>query len=156
METQRRRIKEFLSSHNTASLATCQDDQPWAASVFYVSDADLSLYFVTDPKTRHGQQLNKRVVAATVNADCDSWSGIRGLQLTGTAAQLAPGDRDRVLALYLNKFPELRNMLEQPADEQQKTIATRLLATPFYCIRPDWIRLIDNSVHFGFKAEINL
>jgi uncharacterized protein YhbP (UPF0306 family) len=153
----RRSIAEFLESHNTLSLATTSADQPWAASVFFASDDALTLYFVTDPKTHHGQDLTRSTrVAGTVNADCESWAEIRGVQLTGHAEHVAEADRDRVLAIYLNKFPEVAQLIEAPTSDQDRAIGERLAATPFYALRPDWLRLIDNAQGFGFKQELSL
>ena len=153
----RRDIAEFLASHNTLSLATTQGDRPWAASVFFASDAALTLYFVSDPETHHGQDLQYSTrVAGTVNADCETWADIRGVQLTGEARQIARDDRSRVLNLYLAKFDEVAQLIRDPQTEQHRAVGKRLAATPFYSLRPDWIRLIDNTRGFGFKQELTL
>ena len=148
-------IDQFLRGHNTISLATTRAGEPWAASVFFASDAQLNLYFVTDPKTHHGSDLqaNSRV-AGTINADCERWAEIRGAQLTGHAAPVAEAQREQVLALYLEKFSEVAQLLRQPGSEQDRMIGERLAATPFYRLIPDWIRLIDNTRRFGFKQEL--
>ncbi len=153
----RRDIARFLQRHNTLSLATTGAAAPWAASVFFASDAALTLYFVTDPKTHHGQDLKANArVAGTVNADCESWAAIRGVQLTGHAAEVDSTQRDRVRAIYLDKFAEVARLLAEPQSEQERLIGERLAATPFYQLRPDWIRLIDNTRRFGFKQELTL
>jgi uncharacterized protein YhbP (UPF0306 family) len=153
----RGQISEFLHSHNTLSLATAATGEPWSASVFFASDPALNLYFVTDPNTHHGSDLGRSSrVAGTINADCSDWIDIRGLQLTGHAAQVSTEDRPAALAIYLGKFPAVARMKDNPASEQERLIGERLASTPLYQLRPDWIRLIDNARRFGFKQELTL
>jgi uncharacterized protein YhbP (UPF0306 family) len=47
-------------------------------------------------------------------------------------------------------------MLQAGADDSARLIASRLLSNPFYCIQPQWVRLIDNSRGFGNKQELRL
>ena len=153
----RRDIDTFLRAHNTLSLATTRAERPWAASVFFASDAALNLYFVTDPKTQHGSDLSHNArVAGTINADCERWAEIRGVQLTGTATQVDTTDRQQVLQVYLAKFAEVDQLIRDPQSDQDRLIGERLAATPFYQLRPDWVRLIDNTRRFGFKQELTL
>jgi uncharacterized protein YhbP (UPF0306 family) len=153
----RRDIDTFLRAHNTLSLATTRAERPWAASVFFASDPALNLYFVTDPKTHHGSDLSHNArVAGTVNGDCERWSEIRGVQLTGTAVQLDAVDRQRALMVYLGKFSEVDQLMRDPQSKQDRLIGERLAVTPFYQLRPDWVRLIDNTRRFGFKQELTL
>jgi uncharacterized protein YhbP (UPF0306 family) len=68
-------IGDLLETHNTATLATSGADGPWAAAVFFASDADLNLYFVSDPRTRHARDLAVcPEVAAAIHADCSAWA----------------------------------------------------------------------------------
>jgi len=152
----RRLIADFLAVRHTMSLATCGNGRPWASSVFFVSDEELQLYFLTDPETLHGHNLECGRVAATVNEDCESWSEIQGVQLTGTVRQVPEADRATLLELYFQKFPEVGRMGRQPRNDQERLIGQRLLSTPLYHISPDWLRLIDNRTRFGFKQEISL
>jgi uncharacterized protein YhbP (UPF0306 family) len=156
-EALRDTISRFLQNHNTLSLATAGRTEPWAASVFYASDDALHLYFVTDPTTHHGQDLTRNSrVAGTINADCADWTQIRGLQLSGHAAQVSAEDRPAALAIYLDKFPAVARMMDDPASDQERLIGERLAATPLYQLRPSWVRLIDNAQRFGFKQELML
>lgn len=150
-------ISRFMDEHNTLTLATSSDGKPWAATVFFVSDANLSLYFVSDHRTRHGRDIeqNARVVA-TVNPDCDNWHDVRGLQIDGTASIVTGLARAKALALYLAKFPQIDALFASPKDEHEETIAERLKATNIYRISPSWIRFIDNSKGFGSTDEYQL
>jgi len=147
----------MLDGHATATLATAGADGPWAAAVFYASDADLNLYFVTDPGTRHGSNLrNDARVAAAIHADVASWNEVRGLQLEGAARVVAESGRAAALGIYLHKFPEVRRLSEAPRNDAEREIGERLGRIPLWCLAPARIRIIDNRERFGWKQELVL
>ena len=151
------RVQKYLQEYSTLTLATSQDDKPWAATVFFVSDSDLNLYFVSDYRTHHGVDMaqNSRV-AATINPDCDNWHDVHGVQVSGTASVVDGLQRAKALMLYLKKFPQIDQLYAKPSGEHEETIAKRLKAANFYCIKPDWIRFIDNAKGFGHREEFRL
>jgi uncharacterized protein YhbP (UPF0306 family) len=149
------RIRELLSAQSTLTLATCGADGPWAAAVFFASDDDLNLYFVSDPRTRHGRDLLALGrCAGAVQPDCDHWGDIRGVQLEGAVCVLDGDARDRALQCYLTKFPRIRRLYEHPNDDGEALIASRLRQASLFRLVPERIRLIDNGRGFGFKAEL--
>ncbi len=151
------RVRELLAGHSTVTLATVHDGSPWAAAVFYASDEDLTLYFVTDLKTRHGRALHHHAqVAGAINHDVETWGGVIGLQLEGRAVVLEGEARLTALNCYLAKFPDIQRLFDQPRDQNEKIIADRLQRAPFWQLTPSWIRLIDSRHGFGWKWETTL
>ncbi len=149
--------RRLLAAHGTVTLATTNGRQPWAAAVFYASDADLNLYFVSDPATRHGRDLAANgEAAAAVHSDCAAWSQVRGLQLRGSVTLLDGPERDAGLALYLSKFTDVRRLFEDPASADEAKIGRRLRAAGLYRFTPAWLRLIDNRQGFGARREAEL
>ena len=141
--------REFLDSHQTATVATVDEaGQPHAANVQYVSDASMNLYFISAPHSAHSRHLLQRKTAAvTVYDHDDRPNRIRGLQIHAAGDLLDDLDaHDAVLALYLRKFPFAA------ATDFRKLIA----AQHFFRLQPRWVRLIDNTRSFGFKAEQDL
>ena len=150
-------IGRFLHEYNTLTLATAGDSEPWAATVFFASDAALNLYFVSDHRTRHGRDMaSNATVVATVNPDCDNWRDIRGLQIKGQASVVEGIARAKALGLYLAKFPQIDALFNRPKDDHEETIAQRLKSANMYRLEPEWIRMIDNSKWFGYKLECDL
>jgi uncharacterized protein YhbP (UPF0306 family) len=153
----RQHIENYLAAHNTVTLASCGVDGPWAAAVFFVSDANLTLYFKSDPKTRHMMDImDDPRVAATVQDDGQAWQSIRGLQLLGSCSRVDDHDTSRVNDLYMEKFPFLGTVTDDSKDKDERVLAERVRKTPFYQLCPHWVRLIDNTCGFGHKLEISI
>ncbi len=152
------RIAAVLATWKTMTLATSDETgRPWAATVFYASDADLNLYFVSDEKTRHGRDLCRtQRVAAAINADAATWDEVIGVQLEGEARVLDGAPREAALSLYLDKFPAVRRLFDAPRGLSERLIAARLRSTSFWCLVPQRIRLVDNREGFGWKRELVL
>ena len=150
-------IQRMLESHNTLTLATAKDGMPWAASVLYASDDRFNLFFVSDHRTRHAQDMAANsAVALAIDVDVDNWIDVRGLQMEGVAARMEGAERARALALYLAKFQSVRALFETPRSADEQTIAQRLKNADFWRVTPRFIRLIDNGRSFGFKSELRL
>ncbi len=146
----RDRILAFLSAHHTLTLATEYQGRPWANALFYVNEG-FTLYFISDPKTRHADHLrNNPHVAATIQEDQGDWRALKGVQLEGTCRTLTRAtDTAHALGLYVNKYAFLGDLLHAP-----KEIAAAMAKVRFHQIAPTWIRLTDNARGFGFKEEI--
>jgi hypothetical protein len=95
-------------------------------------------------------------VALAINADPDNWNDVRGLQAEGQAARVEGVERAKALALYLGKFASVKALFETPKSADEHTIVQRLRGTDFWRVTPGFIRVIDNSRGFGFKAELKL
>ena len=155
--THLRRVKELLDGHGTITLATTHEGRAWAATVFYASDADLNIHFVSDLKTRHGRDMHRDAhVSGAINHDVSTWDGVIGLQLEGRAVVLEGEERLKALGIYLAKFADVRRLFDQPRDANEKIIAERLQRAPFWRFTPTWVRLIDSTRGFGWKWETTL
>lgn len=147
-------IARQLATCQVLTLATSGPRGPWAASVFYASDGQFRLYFVSDASTRHARDMvaDPRVALA-IGPEPAGWHEVRGLQIEGEATCLAGAEREVALSLYLAKFPAIAALHSAPSTKDEELIAARLLHTPFWCVTPRLIRLIDNSRGFGHREE---
>jgi uncharacterized protein YhbP (UPF0306 family) len=97
-------------------------------------------------KSQHSQQIirNPRAAAA-VYPECEGWRGIKGLQLRGEVHFVDNAEAwDSAWELYREKFPFVRSL---------KFI---IVKNQLYFFEPSWVRLVDNSMGFGFKKEWQL
>ena len=151
------RIELSLTNHYTISIATAAKEGSWSASVFYVSDQKLNIYFISFDESKHIQDIlkNKRV-SATINQDVSDWMQIKGLQLQGVAYKVPEQHRKNILNAYRQKFDSIHQLLDLPKTDDEKKIAKQFNSISLFCFEPDWIRLLDNSLGFGSKEEIEL
>lgn len=125
---------------------------PAAAAVFFAHDQALNLYFLSEERTQHGQNLLRNpVVAATIQADGQDWRAIRGAQLRGAAMLVPAVELPHAMALYGRRFAFVAALLAGHAGPA--ALAGPLAQARFWVLRPAWIRLIDNTVRFGHKIE---
>jgi uncharacterized protein len=156
IESLRSRIAAFLEMHSTLTLATVGDDcLPAAAAVFYAHDAGLNLYFLSEERTRHGRNLVANPqVAGTIQADAQDWKTIRGLQVRGAASRVPVVGYAHAAAVYGRKFVFVGALLT--GGQGLGELAGPLARARFWVLRPTWFRLVDNTVGFGFKEELDL
>jgi hypothetical protein len=125
------RVRALVETETTLVLATTADDgSPNAAPLFYYPDAELNLYWLSSPESRHSRNLAARPrVAVTVFPPVTDWREIRGVQMEGTASSIAD---DAILADYRRSFglgPELDAVIAR---------------STMYVFRPEWWRFIDS------------
>ena len=85
--------------------------------MFYASDADLNLYFVSDLRTRHGREMHHDArVTGAINRDVSTWNEVIGLQVEGRALVLEGEERLKALATYLEKFPDVQRLFDLQPD----------------------------------------
>ncbi|HEX3031928.1 MAG TPA: pyridoxamine 5'-phosphate oxidase family protein, partial [Bacillota bacterium] len=137
--------------HNTLVLATVSEGFPASAPLFYASRG-FDLYFLSDPSTRHGQNLQANPsLAATITEDYAKWQDIRGIQLEGTAQLvIKPLEKAAGMAVYLGKFPFVSDFLKS-ADFRNGAAKAEL-----YRIIPRVIWYIDNSQGFSHREKLVL
>jgi uncharacterized protein YhbP (UPF0306 family) len=133
----------FVLGQNTMALATVGEGSPQIAPLFYMADADLRMYWFSHASSAHSRNLERNPAAAvTVFQQTDQWMEIRGVQMEGSATAVLDKRLRRGLirsfSLRFGLGPAFRAVLSR---------------STLYCFEPAWLRWIDNSRGFGFKAE---
>jgi uncharacterized protein YhbP (UPF0306 family) len=134
------------------SLATVVQGTAHAASVMFALE-DFSLYWTSDPGTRHSLAIeNETRVAATVAPDYSDFRLIRGVQIAGRARRLsAAGEASHARELLQRRFPFLRELDALPA-----ALRAALDKTAYYRLDPDAITWIDNTKGFGSRHTLQI
>ena len=148
----KQQILDYMQAHNTMTLATCVNDVPWAATVFYASN-DLRLYFFSAPDSRHCQNLTANArVAVTIQEDYHDWRQIKGIQLEGNVALLdGVLEKAKAMAVYARKYPGVIKLFTDPASG---VFFKAFLKVKFYCVVPQRVFYIDNEQGFGKRQEL--
>ena len=148
----KQQVLDYLASHNTMTLATCEGDAPWAATVFYASD-DLKLYFFSSPESRHCQNLtaNSRV-AVTIQEDYKDWRVIKGIQLEGKTELVdSVIEKAKAIVIYARKYPAVIKLFTDPTSG---VYHKAFLKVKFYRVLPERLFYIDNEQGFGKRQEL--
>jgi uncharacterized protein YhbP (UPF0306 family) len=148
---------KYIEDHNTVSIATREAVGVWATTVFY-ANVGFTLYFLSEPKTRHAQNiLAYPAVAATINEDYRDWQQIQGVQMSAVCADVT-GKRElmRALASYVKKYPFVKQFLSPGQLLRGMQIAGRALDVRLYRLAPTSVLFIDNQRGFSNRQEIPL
>ena len=135
------RIISFLKEHHVCTLATCKDNEPWCASVFYaVWEEEACLIFTSEMATRHiAQGLAQARVAGAIALETESIGLIRGLQYSGWLRKPTPAQKRKALKIYLKRFPY-----------------AILHAAPLWLLELSEVKFTDNRLGFGTKLSQTL
>jgi len=145
------RVRGYLRDHRVATLASCGDQGPWAAAVFYANRGS-TLYFLSAPKSRHCLNLaHNPQVAVTIQEDYSDWLEIKGIQFEGVALEISGAEEALARRLYGQKFPVVGLLAQAPA-----AIVKALAKVRWYRIDPTRLYFVDNSLGLGSREEIGL
>ncbi|MBN2243083.1 MAG: pyridoxamine 5'-phosphate oxidase family protein [Acidobacteria bacterium] len=112
-------LKKLLRTQPLAVLSTQQDGQPYASLVAFACSDDLArLYFATIRSTRKFANIMKdsrvaMLIDSRSNAPAD-FQQATAVTATGKTAEVAPEERNGILALYLAKHPYLESFAQSP------------------------------------------
>ena len=139
----------YLAAHNVMAVSTFGPEGPWSAAVFYAS-RELTLYFVSSPKSRHALDLARDPrAAAAIHEDYRDWRAIQGIQLAGTVQRLEGAEREAALACYQQKFSFLSNPVAELVPVLQA-----LGKAACYRLTPSELHFIDNATGFGKRTQV--
>ncbi|MBI4772675.1 MAG: pyridoxamine 5'-phosphate oxidase family protein [Deltaproteobacteria bacterium] len=138
------------------TVATAEENTPWAAPVYYVYQEG-GFYFFSDPRSRHivESQASGRS-AASVHVAANTWKDIRGLQMSGHIRRVSIGPESaRALAAYLKKFPFTSEFFSSGAPLKVEDFKQRFNVR-LYAFIPERVYYLDNRVRFGFREKVDL
>ncbi len=144
MQPELQTIARFLKSQTTLALATTgADGTPRSTPLFYVAPAGLELFWLSAASSEHSRSLERDPKAAvSVYRQVEDWKKIRGVQIRGVvSAVLAAERRKAILEQYGRRFRLTRKL------------APVIESCTLYCLRPEWVRYLDNSKGFGYRFE---
>jgi uncharacterized protein YhbP (UPF0306 family) len=140
-------IREFLETQSTLALATINAaGQPESAPVFYVSDDQFNLYWLSGTQVAHSVNLNAHPqVSGSICPTTWQWADIVGLQIKGEARAISDERvREQILLIYLRKF------------QLPPSFDSIIAGSSLYVLHPTWMRWVNNSIQFGYKTELDL
>ncbi len=135
-------IKEVLDKSYLMSLATVDEGGVWVADVICIHDEGLSIYWMSDPETRHSQAIAKNnKVAGTITVSGPGEDNL-GIQFEGVAERVEGGRYDLALKHYKKR--------NKPVPTETDDV---LQGDSWYVLKPKKIELICEKI-FGFDKQI--
>jgi uncharacterized protein YhbP (UPF0306 family) len=140
-----RQLAAFLEEIDAMVLASVDEaGLPYACNLYMAYDRHFNLYFASEAQSAHAQHIETRpTVSVAGHAPIHMWQQVRGIQLRGQCFAVPEADRERAWQIYYRRFPHVTEISEH------------LRAMTFYRVEPTHLRWIDNSVHFGYKVDID-
>ncbi|MBW4462143.1 MAG: pyridoxamine 5'-phosphate oxidase family protein [Nodosilinea sp. WJT8-NPBG4] len=151
------RARQILEGTIYSTLSTSSaDGMPWASPLFFTYDSDWNLYWSSAMVAQHSQNLyanQGRAAIAVYSTDREEGKG-QGLYLSGTAAEVAAEDVERVIPL----------LLKRAAKGQQRSPADYLAPSPrrLYQFQPQavWITgeriALSETILIDTKIKLDL
>ena len=148
-------LRVFLQSESVLTLSVNDDQGPWTAPVLYVADEDLNLYFLSSSSTRHIASLPEDgCIAASIYSDYKGdWLGICGVQMEADISQVDEAHRAVAAARYFKRYPEVKGLIDNPANEQEKRIGAAFGKSHFFRVTPTFLRFINNADGLSSRNE---
>lgn len=147
----RESLQEIAEENELLALATVSENsEAFNATAFYVFDDDFNFYILTEPDTDHAENLEQNPsISLSIYDSRQSWSDQKkGLQVFGQAEKVSRENMEKVLELYLERFPGLGEWVSEP--EEMGNIDSE-----FYVIRPERIKIFDEK-EFGTETWVNI
>ena len=136
MEQIDKRIIRFLHKHHVFTLATCNKNEPYTCTCFYVYlEQQNCIVFTSDSGTRHVSELeNQPRVAGAIALETLIVGRIQGIQFTGDCYLLEGKILEHAKEMYHKHFP-----------------VSLLMDLTLWGITPDFIKMTHNALGFGNK-----
>lgn len=142
---ERSSILTILSKTSTLSLATIRDGKSYINTAFYAYDDEFNLYFLSNPKSQHVQNLkaNPSAAATVFDSSLTLADKLAGLQVFGTCTQAKGTVLLKAFTAYTNRFLVFHKEIKRVAD-------LKLWGSKFYCLKPEQVKILDEET-FGVE-----
>ena len=139
----RQALLDYLRSRKLMTLATNGDDV-WATTVFYTVDDDFNLYFLSEPKTQHVQDLHKNpsVACAIADTNQEAAKSKLGVQFKGVAEEVTGIDRLMpIMDMWHAVNPGLESVLSID------TIRGKVIDSVVYKLKPQYAKFFNEDLY---------
>lgn len=149
------RVQALILSRSTITLATCSGASAWAAPVYYFYER-AGFYFFSSPASRHvTDAVATGQAAGSIYSEGIGWKDIRGIQMSGSISKIvSPVEAARAIAGYLKKFSFTGDFFSGSKADLDGFFGR--FGVRLYCFRPRLVVYSDNSIRFGYRAEIDM
>jgi uncharacterized protein YhbP (UPF0306 family) len=135
-------IHKLYTEVSVATIASSKGNKPWVANVFFVSDKDLNLYFLTSTKSIHTSNfLINPQVSISIFDNSSNYNLVHGVQIDGIVKSANLSEISKGLKLYLTKFPEAITKAINP-----RILLSSLSTSKMYLVIPQYIKYTNSNL----------
>jgi len=150
MQTEEK-IIQYLEEHYNATIATCSQNKPYAATVSYVNQG-LTIYFATGVNSMKVRDIQANPdVALTIYKDYSDLLETKGLEYIGKAEVMKdPTGTQRIIKLLIAKFPSYKSIINEkmlamfPSHKRESQEPEFVIIA----VNPEWVRYADAKTGF--------
>lgn len=144
-------IKQYLREAKLMQLATSLNDQPWICSVWFASDEDMNIYWLSSTTRRHSKEvMENSKVAGAITLPQTPNDPPRGLQFQGNAKLLTKQkDVDKAMSVYAGRIFSEKDIREFMKNKEKPHRLYKIKPTQFVLF--DAVNFPENS-----RREYNL
>ncbi len=126
-------ISDYLNQSHMMQIATFEANQPWVATVFYVTDDELNLCWASPGNTRHSRNIRENhKVAAAIPVVHEKNQPVVGLQIEGVASLIDDAKTmEEVAKRYAAEFSFGEKWIKKICSGQTKHKLYKLNPTKF-------------------------
>jgi len=126
-------LDEYFKENKLMQLATVEDGRPWLCNLYFVTDENNNIYWLSTRTRRHSKEiLSNPAAAITIVHDSENK---QALQITGNAYEVPLDDAERVDKLYRAKFGN-KSMLTEILSDTSDRLA-------YWVVKPETIAFWD-------------
>lgn len=98
-------IGDYLVQAIMMHIGTCHGGNPWVTTVYFASDTNLNLYFLSRKNRRHSREIsNNNHVAGAIVLPHNYGDKVRGIQFEGKGRELGGEEAEGGRSIYQRKF----------------------------------------------------
>ncbi len=144
-------LEKFLKEQKIMAIATSTSKGMWIANVYFATDSNLNFYFLSEPNTRHCQDLNENpeVAIAISYFNPDNLSDRYGVQMVGKAERIKNFvEMGKAFTIYTSKFISSGGIVTVD------NIKHKLIKSRPYIIKPKLIKFLSDKLYGNLGTEI--
>lgn len=136
-ELTKQQILDFLADHKVMVVST-YGEFPWIATVYYVHDKDMNIYFLSSPETLHAKQIqeNPEVAVAIMHSEQEVKDKKKGMQISGVAQRISG----------LEKVKYALDLWKKTLGVVNPKLIVQAVGKSMYKITPRRIKLFDQEL----------
>lgn len=139
----KQKLFDYLSSQRLMSLATSHQ-APWICNVYYVIDNSFNLYFLSEPKSKHCQDIaiNKNVALSIADSSQKVVDKKIGVQIQGVVEEVGDLEKaERILSMWNKANPGFEKVINID------NIKNKVINSKVYKVRSKLIKWLNEELY---------